>query len=180
MTSGVTQPSAAHRAALALHALAEADRAWLLEALSTEERNRLHPLLGELEELGIPRDGGLLETLASGEPQAPTRERNALEDLTVAGVRRLAQVLTGEPPRLIGLLVACRPWPWRDQLLSCLPPEVAGELGRFTAIGSPAGALQDAVVAEVCKALQESPAPTTPASRWALLRGRLAGFGRRR
>lgn len=173
-----TEPSPEHRAALALHALTDMDRAWVLDALSSEQRNRLCPLLRELEELGIPRDDRLLETVAAGEPDAP-RPRDALEDLTGAEVRRLAQVLAGEPPRLIRALLASRPWPWRAQLLSCLPAEVACEAARPMSADLPAGALQAALIAQAANALRTIPADAVPAGRWAAWRGRLAALRRK-
>lgn len=178
MTSVTTEPSGAHRAALALHALTDMDRAWVLGALSSEQRERLHPLLRELEELGIPRDDDLLETIASGEPDAP-RTRQGLDELTAIEVRRLAEILAGEPPRLIATLLASRPWPWRAQLLSCLPRELACEAGRLASADLPAGALQAAVIGQAADALRRIRADAAPAGRWAVLRDRLAALRRR-
>lgn len=181
MMSAVNELSAAHRAALALHALTESDRAWLLGALGVEDRDRLAPLLRELEELGIPREARLLETLARAEPEPPVRERIGLEDLTGAGVRRLAELLADEPPRMVAALVSSRPWTWRAQLLSCLPHQMAREVERLTTELVPAPSLQDVVIAEVWRALRESPAGgAPPATRWETLRRRLPTLGSKR
>jgi hypothetical protein len=180
MTPAMTEPSAAHRAALALHALADLDRAWVLDGLSTEQRDRLHPLLRELEELGIPRDEGLLATLAPAEAETRARTRHALEDLTPVQVRSLAQLLAAEPPRLVAALLASRPWPWRGPLLACLPGEVAREVEQLANAVLPAGALQAALIAQVEKTLIASGAPAVAAGRWAGLRSRLVALRRNR
>lgn len=63
-------PAARHgerRAALALHAVAPADRRWLLERLDGAQRERLQALLTELDSLGIRFDPADMEALA-GDP----------------------------------------------------------------------------------------------------------------
>lgn len=53
----------ARRAALALHALAPADRAWLLGRLDAAERDRVRALLAELDALGVRFDPADIDAL---------------------------------------------------------------------------------------------------------------------
>ena len=121
MTFDVPQPSPAHRAALALHALPGDDRDWVLEALPADQQSMLQPLLRELEELGIPREAGLFDGVAGSRREQAITAVDALRALDGAGVRRLAGLLAAEPPRVAVALLAGGPWPWREQLLAGLP-----------------------------------------------------------
>ncbi|GAB3771675.1 hypothetical protein GCM10028796_40920 [Ramlibacter monticola] len=180
MTLQLPSPSPAHRAALTLHALSGDDRAWVLEALSSQQRSVLKPLLGELDELGIPREADLLRGLAGTGSEAAIPASDALQALDDPGVRRLANLLAAEPPRLAAALLAAGSWPWGGQLLAGLPQAMAQEVESLARSASPAVALQAAVVAETALRVAGERAEPKPVSRWQLLRRRLLALGRGR
>src|SRR4051812_22825027 len=119
------------RAALTLHALSERDRAWLLAALAPTQRERLAPLLAELEALGIPREPDLLSQVqdttappvASWPQQMDAREIDALADM-----------LAREPIVLTQVVLAMQPWNWTTRFLAALdaPRRVQMESVRAT------------------------------------------------
>lgn len=180
MTITAPQPTPAHRAALNLHALSEPDRQWVLHALSGEQQAALQPLLQELEELGIPRDAHLARAIATAGP-GEDREGAALQALDDSGVRRLALLLAGEPPRLAAALLSSRAWAWRDRLMSELPVQYAQAIEETMRLTAAAGALQAAVVAELAPALREKDGAQLPrATLWQSICRRLRGRGGRR
>ena len=69
------------RAALALHALGASDRRWLLERLDAGQRERLQPLLAELDALGVRFDPADIDALSvpPAEPE-PVDWSSALPD----------------------------------------------------------------------------------------------------
>lgn len=119
------------RAALALHAMHPDDRRSLLQALPPHHRRQLQPLLDELAELGIPADGSLL----TAEGAAPTGIVEAVAAAPVASpvatdrllaspnLRELADLLRGEPPGVVQVLLGSRPWSWAAPLANLLPRE---------------------------------------------------------
>jgi hypothetical protein len=128
---------AQRQAALAVHALAEADRAWLLAQLPAAERGQLVCLLEELRELGIPPQPDLLDEALRHAKPAPTSHTAALampgtmatdiRKQQTAELCRLdgptaALLLQHEPPGLIAQLLEVHPWPWREALLDSLNP----------------------------------------------------------
>lgn len=144
------QAPAVRRAALMLHGLAEADRRWLLERLAPAQRQAIEPLLAELAELGIPRDGaggGPVWPGAAAAPMAvppdvaapsaepgrspvepvvdePTRSRPmpAADDVLVRlSVAEAARLLADEPDGLVADVLAGGPYPWQAALLEALP-----------------------------------------------------------
>jgi hypothetical protein len=159
-------PAPAQRAALALHALAADDRAWVLGALPADQQAVIEPLLRELEDLGIPRDAGLLDTAVRCEGDRGAAAADALRALDAAQVRRLAGLLAGEPPRLAAALLAASPWPWREQLLQHLPAAVACEVVQHASPMRPAPALQLALLSEISAALETAPAPRQAVPLW--------------
>lgn len=84
------------RAALTLHALAPADRAWMLDRLNPSQRSLLQELLAELESLGIPQDVALIRDALASAPTFVAR--------TGADSKALCEALCREPsPRLRSL-----------------------------------------------------------------------------
>lgn len=131
------------RAALLVHALPEADRAWVLDALPGGQKADLLALLQELHEMNIAPDAQWLqECLPSNPPQAaaawtpaygpgaslPKAEAlnhadAASPDLAALGpaqLAELARLLGQEPVSLSARFLRARPWPWRDKLLSLM------------------------------------------------------------
>jgi hypothetical protein len=179
MTACMPEPSAAHRAALTLHSLAGADRAWVLQALVPEQQATLESLLQELHDLGIPMDAGLLNGVVASQPGASPPGVAALQELRGAMVLRLASVLAAEPPRVIAALLASRPWPWREQLLAALPSPLAAEIDRLTTRMAAAGALQSSAVAEIARCMEATGAEQAAPSKWQTIRQTLAALRRR-
>lgn len=156
MTGTIAQPTALHRAALALHALGDANRSWVLQALPADQQHTLHPLLVELKALGIPQDPGLLDELLAQAEDAPARptRRAPLEHLEREEVETLARVLAAEPPRLAATLLGLRDWAWREDLLACLGQELAAAIRQAAVTTSVAPALQETLVAQVLARMQ--------------------------
>lgn len=159
-----------HRAALVLHGLGEADRAWVLQALSVEQQGRLRPLLRELGELGIPADATLFGPLVE---RRPPEQRAAgpepLEQLEERELAGLALLLAAEPPRVAAVLLSARSWRWRERVLARLP---AAAVEAIHAVERPeADALQAAVVAQVARQLQaQEPAAPRLRAWWSQVR----------
>lgn len=112
------------QAALALHGLPEADRAWMLGQLAEPQRVQVSRLLAELAELGIPREPIPIPVAAP----APMRP----------GLR---EALHRESPDFVAALLAAEPWPWKAAYLASLPR------ARRAAISSRLGARESQPVA---------------------------------
>lgn len=104
------------RAALTLHALDQADRAWLLERLPAQSREVLGELLGELRELRIPRDDEVIRAALSEAPLDAS--------LGSADAKALCLVLADESPVLQSLLLATLAEPQRSAVLQHWPHEL--------------------------------------------------------
>lgn len=121
--------SSGQQAALLLHALADADRRWLLERLPSADADALRAMLEELQLLGIPRDASLAsQTIARpAQPVEPSIETPGvsvgikLDALGAEDGRRLAELFADEPPHLMATLLAGGPWAWEASFLSALP-----------------------------------------------------------
>ncbi|MFD1836904.1 hypothetical protein [Paracidovorax cattleyae] len=167
---GLAEPSApsspaaqARRAALVLHGMAPADRAWVLERMAPSQRDALQALLSELQALGIPPDPAGLDALATAAPDsvaaAPLPTGNAASsppeaDLLMAlgapGVAALARAWRAQPPLMVAQALCLRPWPWRAALLEQLPAlqrrRVTDLLGTVSSGPSTAPALASAML----------------------------------
>lgn len=171
------------RAALAVHALAAADRRWILEALTPPQRQALEPLLAELRELGLPVDAELLQDV-----QAPARTAPPPwpMDLDERGVAALARVLNREPLAITRQLLALQPWPWRASLLAFVPGARRHLLDAVSSRPAP----NQCAAASLMKSLEfhvgeESRRAATGAAEaagkgpWSRVRSRLSRLGRR-
>lgn len=166
------------RAALLLHAMAPADRDWILSHLPAGGKGRLQALLRELGELGMPRDAALLKQVLSAPAPArePTLEAEALpfepadltpaEAIAAADPARLAAVLSDEPVELVAALLSLRDWTWREALQRELGPLTArqvaqrqAELGSVIRSGS---AAERVLLAALLRRLRELPAGAPP------------------
>lgn len=143
MTEQISRSS--RRAALLVHALSPADRAWLLESLNPVDRAPLEALLAELQALGIPRDDALInQTLRVSLTPASSSVEDELRRLDAAQVRLLAHDLQRECPTLAARLLAAHEWPWQAMLLEYCEAEFAHRV-RAAAPALPAPALEAAV-----------------------------------
>lgn len=176
----------ARHAALLLHAMAPADRDWVLASLQPVERDGLRALLRELEELGIERDPNLIaEATAAAVPVASTGIDDAWLETPVsdeAWLRRLADSempllaasLRGEPPGLVAQFLRLSDWPWRHALLQALDPvqrrRVESAIDEASNAADLPPALRAALVEAVAQRLRQQPAAAAPA------RERVAGW----
>ncbi|WP_420997925.1 hypothetical protein ACKI2N_032280 [Cupriavidus sp. 30B13] len=125
------------RAALALHAMAAADREWVLDQLPKADRLTLRRLTEELARLGVPQDRQLLEltrqalpAVDAGESVGARRVDPAVglsRDALVVRVAALppeivVQLLLREPVALAARLLAISTWPWKASLMQRLGP----------------------------------------------------------
>src|SRR5437868_6737697 len=90
-------PAGLRRAALTLHALGEADQAWLLERLASGAQQTLRALIAELRELGIPANADVI--------RAALNEAQGAGTLSTEQARALGAVLVKEAPALQGMLL---------------------------------------------------------------------------
>lgn len=107
------------RSALLLHSMTDIDRGWMLSRLETSQREALGRLIDELRTLGFPADPALLgdalrDDSTDGDGFAPSNRFPALERLTAG---QAAELLHGEPDRLVALLLRAGPWPWQAEFL---------------------------------------------------------------
>lgn len=146
--TSLSPPDAADRgrfAALRLHGLAEADRAWLIARLAPAQQRRVRGWLAELRALGVPPEAGREVTIeATPRPAPPAVADEPLQRITAADVQTLLERLRCEPPMLAARLLALHAWPWaravREQLqrdhaeplaaVETIPPERWTEFDR--------------------------------------------------
>jgi hypothetical protein len=108
------------KAALLMHGLGVQDRQWMLERLSSSQREVLDPLLEELAALGLPPNASLVqELLQAHEIQAAVpQEPFSLAQVLAEDVLR---IMRDEPVELIVTLLGVRQWPWQNEFLALLP-----------------------------------------------------------
>lgn len=160
------------RAALLLHAMAPADRDWVLGQLPASGRETLRALLRELVELGIPRDATLLGQVVSAPAtvREPTLNVEVLADaragaspaeaIAAADPAHLATVLRSEPVALVALLLSLRDWAWRDAFLRQIGPVMARQVAeRQAAAHCRSGAVgEEVLLAALARRLRDVPA----------------------
>jgi hypothetical protein len=146
------------RAALALHGLPPADRAWMLEQLAPAQRQPLARLLDELRELGIP-----------AEPIEIALPLDAASRLRRAPARAVRRLLAGEPDGVVAAVLAIEPWPWSGAVLARLPRvrrrAIAARLQRRRD-ASPAPRLDQALLDELDQRLTRQRARPNPVRDW--------------
>jgi hypothetical protein len=109
-------------AALALHGLPEADRAWVLAQLPHDQRNGVTRYLAELQSLGFtPADSAAVAMQGAAAPPEPEPSRPFLR-VRAATPDRMFALLHGEPASLIAQVLAIRDWPWADEFLQRFSP----------------------------------------------------------
>ena len=181
--------SGLRQAALVLHGLADADRAWMLSQLAPEQAVQVGALLAELRELGLPNDPSFAtqalgaEQLAAMRVQPPAAPQGPAEAVRAAAPDRMLRVLEGECPGFVAILLASDDWPWRAAFFASLSP------ARMRAVqdavrGSESGArLRSQVIAAVARRLRDagvaSPPRTLAPARWQGFRTLVASLRRR-
>jgi hypothetical protein len=156
----LTGPSPLQRAALSLHAMCDADRAWVLQALPASQQQVLRPVLDELQALGIPQDARLFDGIV----QRPRSTAAAQPAFAEGEADAISELLRAEPPRVTAALLAPADLPW-------LTARVAGQPVQRSATSAPA--LQAAVRVEMRRLLDAQGSRRAPASLWQRVRGAL-------
>lgn len=160
--------------ALALHAVASRDRAWLLSRLPDGPRRQLTALVDELRGTGIPADPELVrqlvrerELLARDPAQLPTGAR-----LLRASAQDVWALLRGESDALVCRVVRRHEWPWKAELLDLCGLARAKRIDALAAQLAPAAALEQAIVDELEQRLgaRQSAAGRPRPARWQFLR----------
>jgi hypothetical protein len=169
------------KAALAVHALAAPDRAWVLQALPRNHREELEPLLAELEALGIPADRSLYRETDAVLPEPELSWPDKLDGATLTA---LSDTLAREPEQLTQALLAIRPWSWGRRLLAGWSGERRAALAeapsRAPVTPRLASTLLQVLHERVTAAQDECHAPVSAAPRaWQRLRAVLAPLRRR-
>lgn len=164
MPTPSAESGGARHAALLLHAMAPADRAWMLEALPAAERDELQGLLAELEALGIASDPTLIadataSTARSAPAQrAPMSDEEMLHALDGAQQSAMIRLVRAEPVGLIAAWLRVADWPWSEGLLNALEPghrrRVEAALSAAASSSTPP-ALRAALIAAVAARLRE-------------------------
>lgn len=167
------------RAALALHALPDSDRAWVLQTLPRADGEVLRPLLEDLEGLGIPRDPAYLATIEA-RPAARTERPSDREwpaSLDADGVAGLVRVLAREPIAVTRLLLSMGAWAWTPALLAAMDDTRREEVQGRSVVQAPGKHVRDALLAALQRELRKEPAsPATDRRPWQRF---LARMGRR-
>lgn len=144
------------KAALTLHALADGDRAWLLERLPAAHRQSLEYLLQELSNLGIPPDSRLLEhAIAAARDSGPVPSARATLDVLTPD--RMQMLLRGEPAGLVARVLALQPWTWSEAFLRGLDASERRRVGEAARDGLAASAaLDDWLLDDLARRSRES------------------------
>ncbi|MFL6665441.1 MAG: hypothetical protein ACJ8G7_25000 [Rhizobacter sp.] len=118
------------RAALALHALAPVDRRWLLCRLPGEQRERLAPLLRELDSLGARFDSADIGALTAADdgPRPPEIEP-PLDPLGELDVDALTHAAAAEPDWVLAAVWHGATPVGRERLRQAVGASRAGALG---------------------------------------------------
>ncbi len=115
------------RAALELHRLGRRDRDWIVGRLPADERDRVLPLLAELDGMDVRFD--LDDSLAlparrADEPSPATgagAAQSAAERLRATSPAAMARMLADEPAWLVRAVLAIEAWPWAAPVRAALP-----------------------------------------------------------
>ncbi|MNK29404.1 hypothetical protein D3C87_477980 [compost metagenome] len=159
--------------ALALHAVADRDRAWLLSRLPDGQRKQLSALVRELRGTGVPADPELVHHLVrENEALAGDPPDSMAARLARASAQDIWALLRGESDAVIGRIVRCHEWPWKaalfDQCGSGRAKRIEALAGRL----APAAALERALIEELERrwTSRYSTGGRTQPARWGFLR----------
>jgi len=160
--------------ALALHAVASRDRAWLLSRLPVGQRRQLTELVDELRGTGIPADPELVRQLV--------RERDLLvrdpaqhpagARLLRASAQDIWALLRSESDALVSRVVRRHDWPWKSELMELCGVARAKRVEALASQLAPAVALEQAIMTELEHRLgaRQSAAGRPRPARWQFLR----------
>lgn len=117
-----------HRqAAVALHALADADRHLILEQLAPADQSKLRGYLDELRSLGF-----------EPEHAAPAAAPAQPAGLASASAAAMFGLLEHEPVELVAEVLAAQSWRWRGELLAMYHPARRAAILAAPAVSAPA------------------------------------------
>jgi hypothetical protein len=120
--------SGLRQAALVLHGLADADRAWMLGQLPPEQAAPVGELLAELRELGIPHDPAFASQALASDPVHAIRARPAAAAndpaarMRAASVEQVQRAVEGESQGFVAVLLVAGDWPWYRDFLAAQEP----------------------------------------------------------
>lgn len=160
--------------ALALHAVADHDRAWLLERLPDVQRTQLSALLEELRETGIPADPELVRQLVREQEvlaRSPGWDAPSAR-LARASAQDIWELLRAESDAVIGRIVRRHDWPWKSALLELCGPTRVKRIERLASQLAPAGGLEQALIIELDQRLNRHEPTSTRGRppRWKFMR----------
>ncbi|HYD61584.1 MAG TPA: hypothetical protein VEC35_14560 [Noviherbaspirillum sp.] len=113
------------KAAVALHALNEDDRHWVLAELPDADRSTLVGYLDELKALGFTAGAMVEEDAVAVAPVAPPAvivTRNPIEFIRNATAVEMFAILDNEPSSLVAQLLAIENWRWKSSFLQMCSP----------------------------------------------------------
>ncbi|WP_017760273.1 hypothetical protein [Pseudacidovorax intermedius] len=157
-------------AALLLHAMAPADRNWMLDALSSAQRQQINGLLQELEAVGVSRDPLLIsEATADDDSNDRPSDEEFLMGLGRSDVEQAVACLRTEPAELLAQWLQCAHWPWREELLGALEANKRRELKEILVDRSVSGrvtprAMRAKLIEAVARVVRETTVPAAPSS----------------
>jgi hypothetical protein len=188
--------AALRHCALTLHSVDAPDRAWLLAQLPPDQRLSLEQLVAELQAIGIPRDPQTARTAMAfnRNARAATEDDGASDAqgvcarvLASAAASDVAELLQGEPPALIALILRGQTRERSDAILKDLNAfkrqRVQSLLKAQSASGNDAPPrLLDGLLTALAQRLERRtprPARPQPAAHWlARWRRQLSGVAR--
>jgi hypothetical protein len=152
----------ARRAALALHALGDDDRERVLGLLDQPQRDRVQPLLRELQELGIPRGVAKLETT----PNAAHRQSGTVgERIAMIDPLAAAPVLARCGATSVAALMRVAPPHWVQNALAALSAAQRQSVHeQLDAVGVPAPKVAEALCTALDDAVRGARGATSSAS----------------
>jgi len=176
--------TAERRAALEIHGLSADDREWILGRLLPAQRDRIRPLLAELDgmntrfelaSLAIPRRDDPATDADSNAEQAPDRSAHSM--VRRAPAADVLRCLADEPQWLVSAVLALDAWPWSAPVREALGGKdvASGEpsIGR----GEPPPALAAALVSLLAERLPGPAAAPRPNGRLNGHHGAVDGIG---
>lgn len=160
--------------ALALHAVADRDRAWLLSRLPDAQRKQLSALVEELRGTGVPADPELVRQLVrEQEVLARSPAPGAMSARLVrASADEVWALLRSESDGVISRIVRRHEWPWASAFLELCGPARARRIEVLQGQLAPAIALEQALVNELDQRLgaRQTTAARVQPARWQFMR----------